>query len=203
MFSSKGEAEGARRQADIISCAFNESKMKGRQAADDSGSAFLSQYSKATPLKTIQVATPHPLIWQKDHLFWLPRRQILQCELLTSPWALKVTWKENQQLPTPNSQQATSSLKDKTSLHSDERSRHSQFPPEFQMGWQLVFPLGCLSDPRFHGIALMWQQASVCWYLNMRLHQAWKCPLFEVPLVTQIFSPLREEKKNPDVGFAT
>lgn len=105
--------------------------MKGRQAADDSGSAFLSQYSKATPLKTIQVAKgfypipPHPLIWQKDYLFWLPGRQMLQYEFLTSPWALKIAWKENQQLPPPKSQQATSSLKYKTSLHSDEWSKHS------------------------------------------------------------------------------
>lgn len=37
----------------------------------------------------------------------------------------------------------------------------------------------------------------------MRLHQAWKCPLFEAPLVIQIFSPPRGKKKNPDVGFVT
>ena len=66
---------------------------------------------------------------------------MLQCEFLTSPWALKVAWKENQQLPPPKTQQATSSLKYKTNLHSDEWSKHSQFPPEFQMCWQLVSPL--------------------------------------------------------------
>ena len=42
----------------------------------------------------------------------------------------------------------------------------------------------------------MWQQASVFWSLNMRLHQAWKCPLFEVHLVIQIFSPPRGKKKS-------